>query len=340
MMTPEQETPLAVKVYSERDADLGALRGATIAVIGYGNQGHAHALNLRDSGLKVLVGQRPDGPGWRRAVGDDFAPLPIAQAVKQSDFTILALPDMAAPAAYREHIEPHLSAGQALGFIHGFNIHYKQIQPRDDIDVIMVAPKGAGYMVRRAFQYGRGLPAMVAVEQDASGKALQKALSWATGIGAGRAGIIEATFAAETETDLFGEQVSVVGGVTALMKTAFEVLIEAGYEPEHAYFECVHEVKFVVDLIHSHGLSGMREHISDTAEYGDLTRNPRIAEAVKPLMQQILAEIRSGRFAEEWIAEDRAGRPRASKLLESERASLLEETGRRVRALGSAPADA
>ncbi|MCH8853574.1 MAG: ketol-acid reductoisomerase, partial [Planctomycetes bacterium] len=259
-MTPGQEPPLAVKIYSEHDADLGALRGATIAVIGYGNQGHAHALNLRDSGLKVLVGQRPDGPGWRRAVGDDFAPLPIDQAVDQSDFAILALPDMAAPAVYREHIEPHLSAGQVLGFIHGFNIHYKQIQPRDDIDVIMVAPKGAGYMVRSAFQDGGGLPALVAVEQDASGKALRKALAWAAGIGAGRAGIIEATFAAETETDLFGEQVSVVGGVTALMKAAFEVLTEAGYEPEHAYFECVHEVKFVVDLIHSHGLSGMREH--------------------------------------------------------------------------------
>jgi len=340
MMTPEQETPLAVKVYSERDADLGALRGATIAVIGYGNQGQAHALNLRDSGLKVVVGQRPDGSGWQRAVGDDFAPLPIDQAVMRSDFTILALPDMAAPAAYREHIAPHLKAGQALGFIHGFNIHYKQIRPRHDIDVIMVAPKGAGYMVRREFQDGRGLPALVAVEQDATGKALLTALAWATGIGSGRAGIIEATFAAETETDLFGEQVSVVGGVTALMKAAFEVLIEAGYEPEHAYFECVHEVKFVVDLIHSYGLSGMREHISDTAQYGDLTRNPRIAAAVKPLMQQILAEIRSGQFAEEWIAEDRAGRPRASKLLESERASLLEETGRRVRALGSAPADA
>ena len=174
MMRPAQETPLAVKVYSERDADLSALREATIAVIGYGNQGHAHALNLRDSGLKILVGQRPDGPGWRRAVGDDFAPLPIDQAVMQSDFTILALPDMAAPAAYREHIEPHLRAGQAHGFIHGFNIHYKQIQPRDDIDVIMVAPKGAGYMVRRAFQDGRGLPAMVAVEQDASGKSADR----------------------------------------------------------------------------------------------------------------------------------------------------------------------
>ena len=204
----------------------------------------------------------------------------------------------------------------------------------------MVAPKGAGYMVRRAFQDGRGLPALVAVQQDASGKALRTALAWATGIGAGRAGIIEATFAAETETDLFGEQVSVVGGVTALMKAAFEVLIEAGYEPEHAYFECVHEVKFVVDLIHSYGLSGMREHISDTAQYGDLTRNPRIVDAVKPLMRQILAEIRSGQFAEEWIAEDRAGRPRAGKLLDSERASVLEETGRRLRALGSAPTDA
>ncbi len=327
---------MAVKIFQDDDADLAHLSGKTIAVLGYGNQGRAHALNLRDSGLKVIVGQRPGGAGWCKARDDGFKPRSVEKAVEQGDLAIIALPDMAAPAVYEDQIGPRLRAGQALGFIHGFNIHYKQITPPPEVDVIMAAPKGAGYMVRQTFCDGGGLPCLVAVQQDASGQALAIALAWAKGIGAGRAGMIESSFAAETETDLFGEQVSVIGGVTALMKASFEVLVDAGYEPEHAYFECVHEVKYGVDLIHAHGFSGMREHISDTAEYGDLTRNPRLTEAVKPLMRQILEEIRNGQFAEEWIAEHRGGRSRLKALLDAERCSLLERTGERLRRLTQA----
>ena len=324
---------MAVKIYSEHEADLTRLSGKVVSVIGYGNQGRAHALNLRDSGVEVIVGQRPEGPGWRKAEDDGFNPLPVKETVDGSDLIIVALPDMAAPAVYGEQIEPHLRAGQALGFIHGFNIHYGRIEPPADVDVIMVAPKGAGYMVRQRFREGGGLPALVAVEQDASGQALATALAWAKGIGAGRAGIIQTSFATETETDLFGEQVSVVGGVTALMKAAFEVLVEAGHEPENAYFECVQEVKYVVDLIHDHGFAGMRRRISDTAEYGGLTRSPRLGELAKPMMRLILEEIRSGQFAREWIAEHAASGPRLESMHRAEQDSLIEQTGARLRKL-------
>ena len=329
---------MAVTVYNDDDADLGLLAGKTIAVLGYGNQGHAHALNLRDSGLSVVVGQRPGGPGWQRAGQDGFEPCAVREAVQSSHLVILALPDMAAPAVYRDQISPHLRGGQVLGFVHGFNIHYQQIVAPADLDVIMVAPKGAGYMVRQRFCEGSGLPAVVAVHQDVSGQALATALAWAKGIGATRAGVLQTSFAVETETDLFGEQVSVVGGVTALMKAAFEVLVEAGYEPEHAYFECVHEVKYVVDLIHAHGFCGMYDHISDTAEYGGLTRAPRLAEAVAPVMRRILDEVRSGAFAQEWIAVNRRGRPVLAELLRTEHSSVVEQTGRRLHDLSRRPA--
>ena len=328
---------MALRIYHEEDADLTRLSGSTISVIGYGNQGQAHALNLRDSGIKVVVGQRPDGPGWRRAQADGFEPVPIRQAVDTGDLLIMALPDMQAPGVYAKDIRPALGPGKTLGFIHGFNIHYRQIVPPSDVDVIMVAPKGAGYMVRKAYLEGRGIPALVAVHQDAGGGALPIALAWAKGIGAARAGLIESTFAAETETDLFGEQVSVVGGVTALMKAAFEVLIEAGFEPEHAYFECIHEVKYVVDLIHEGGFAAMGERISDTARYGGLTRSPRLAESVKPVMKQILQQIQSGEFAREWIEEHHQGGRRTEELLRAEAESLAEQIGRRLRGLSKVP---
>ncbi len=328
---------MALRIYHEEDADLTRLSGSTISVIGYGNQGQAHALNLRDSGMKVIVGQRPDGPGWRRAQADGFEPVPIRQAVDTGDLLIIALPDMQAPGVYEKHIQPALKPGQTLGFVHGFNIHYRQIVPPSEVDVIMVAPKGAGYMVRKAYVEGRGIPALVAVHHDAGGAALPIALAWAKGIGAARAGLIESTFAAETETDLFGEQVSVVGGVTALMKASFEVLIEAGYEPEHAYFECIHEVKYVVDLIHEGGFAAMGERISDTARYGGLSRSQRLAESSKPVMRQILQEIQSGEFAKEWIEEHQQGGRRTAGLLRAEAESLAEQVGRRLRGLVKAP---
>ena len=331
---------MALNIYYDKDADLARIQSKKVAVIGYGSQGHAHAQNLDASGVDVTVGLRKDSSSWTKVEAAGLKVATVADATRAAELIMLTVPDELAAGIYRDEVAPNLDAGNYLAVAHGFNLHFQAIIPPADLNVIMIAPKGPGHLVREEFVAGAGVPCLVAVHQDPSGEALKKALAYGTAIGGGRAGILKTTFKEETETDLFGEQVSVVGGVTALMKTAFEVLIEAGYEPEHAYFECVHEVKFVVDLIHSHGLSGMREHISDTAQYGDLTRNPRIAEAVKPLMQQILAEIRSGQFAEEWIAEDRAGRPRASKLLESERASLLEETGRRLRALGSASADA
>lgn len=340
MILALREADLAVKIYSADQADLTRLSGKVVSILGYGNQGRAHALNLQDSGIKVIVGQRPEGPGWRKAEDDGFKPLPVKETVDGSDLIIVALPDMAAPAVYDEQIGPRLRPGQTLGFIHGFNIHYGRIKPPADVDVIMVAPKGAGYMVRQKFCEGGGLPALVAVEQDASGQALATALAWAKGIGAGRAGIIQTSFATETETDLFGEQVSVVGGVTALMKAAFEVLVEAGYEPESAYFECVQEVKYVVDLIHDHGFGGMRERISDTAEYGGLTRSPRLEEVAKPLMRRILGEIRSGQFAKEWIAEHAAGCPRQQSMHRVEQESLIEQTGARLRKLSEGSTNA
>jgi len=317
---------------SNREASIAALHGRTVAVLGYGSQGHAHALNLRDSGLNVLVAQRPGSPRYQAALADGFEPVSIEQAVQQGDLLICGLPDDAAPDVYARHVAPHLRAGQALGFLHGFVIHYGLIAPPPDVDVILVAPKAQGQGVRREYLAGRGVMSLIAVHQDATGHARQTAIAWATGIGSHRAGILETTFRQETETDLFGEQAVLCGGLSALIKAGFETLVEAGYPPELAYFECCHEVKLLADLIYEHGLSGMRERISSTARYGDLTRGPRvIGPQVREAMRAILEEIRSGRFAAEFLDDVRRGRPRSRQLGEAERAHLLEQIGRQLR---------
>lgn len=303
------------------------------AVIGYGNQGRAHALNLRDSGATVLVGQRP-GNSADRAVGDGFEPLPVAEAVRGSDLVILSLPDESAAEVYSDAIAPVLTESKTLGFVHGFNIRFGFIRPPPDIDVVMIAPKGPGSLLRSLYLEGRGLPALMAVHQDASGRARETALAWAAGIGSTRAGVIETTFACETETDLFGEQVVLCGGVSALTKAAFETLVDAGYPAEFAYLECVHELKQVVDLLYSRGLSGMRDAISNTAEYGDLTRGPRVVTGeARAEMRRILEEIRDGSFAREWIAEHRSGGAAFRRMHEADAGSLYEKAGRAVRDL-------
>ncbi len=324
---------MAPRVYREDDAKLDCLKGRNVAVIGYGNQGRAHALNLRDSGLTVIVGQRP-GTSFERAVADGFAPVPVLEATGQADLVVLTLPDETAAATYVKSVGPSLRPGKTLGFAHGFNVRFGLIDPPEGVDVIMVAPKGPGSLLRALYVEGKGLPSLVAVERNASGQALATALAWAAGIGSTRAGVVETTFAAETETDLFGEQTVLCGGVTALMKAAFETLVEAGYEPEFAYLECVHELKQIVDLIYEAGLSGMRARISNTAEYGDLTRGPRmVSEATRREMRRVLDEIRSGAFAREWLAECRAGRPRFDRLFAEDANSGFEKAGRTVRQL-------
>ncbi|HAA84472.1 MAG TPA: ketol-acid reductoisomerase [Thermodesulfobacterium commune] len=323
-----------MKVYKDEDVSLEVLKGKTIAVLGYGSQGHAHALNLRDSGLNVIVGVRKGGKSYERAKKDGFEPLSVKEACEKADIIMILLPDQDQPSVYKNEIEPVLTPGKMLLFAHGFNIHYNQIIPPADVDVAMVAPKGPGHLVRREFTKGAGVPCLVAVHQDASGEAFQKALAYAKGIGGTRAGVIETTFKEETETDLFGEQVVLCGGVTSLIKAGFETLVEAGYQPEVAYFECLHELKLIVDLIYEGGLSFMRYSISDTAEYGDLTRGPRIInEDVKLEMQRILEEIQTGEFAREWILENQAGRPVLNALRKKEKEHLIEEVGKQLRAM-------
>jgi len=323
-----------MKVYYEQDADLSILKDKVIAVLGYGSQGHAHALNLRDSGLNVIVGLKPSGPSWERAKKDGFDPMLPKEACEKADIIMILVPDQTQPALYKECIEPVLKPGKMLLFAHGFNIHYGQIVPPKEVDVAMVAPKGPGHLVRREFERGAGVPCLVAVHQDATGEALKKALAYAKGIGGTRAGVIETTFKEETETDLFGEQVVLCGGVSALIKAGFETLVEAGYQPEIAYFECLHELKLIIDLIYEGGLAFMRYSISDTAEYGDLTRGPRIInEAVRAEMKKILKEIQSGEFAREWILENQAGRPVLNALRRKEAEHPIEEVGKRLRAM-------
>ncbi len=323
-----------MKIYYDQDADLSLIENETICILGYGSQGHAHALNLRDSGLKVIVGLRPGGPSYEKAKADGFDPLPPEEACAQADIIMVLVPDQIQPKIYEKAIKPNLKAGKMLMFAHGFNIHFGQIVPPPDVDVTMVAPKGPGHLVRREYERGAGVPCLVAVQQDATGKALKRALAYAKGIGGTRAGVLETTFREETETDLFGEQCVLCGGVSALIKAGFETLVEAGYQPEIAYFECCHELKLIVDLIYEGGLAFMRYSISDTAEYGDLTRGPRVInEEVKKEMKRILEEIQSGRFAREWILENQANRPVMNALRRREAEHQLEEVGAKLRAM-------
>lgn len=325
---------MAATIYYEKDADPGLIIGRKVAIIGYGSQGHAHALNLRDSGVDVRVGLRDGSSSKAKAEAAGLRVLPIDEASKEADLIMNLAPDTEQQAIFRAAIEPHLRPGDAIAFAHGFNVRFGLIPPPEGVDVIMIAPKGPGHLVRRTYEGGGGVPALIAVEADATGKAKDLALSYANGIGATRAGVLETTFKEETETDLFGEQVVLCGGLTSLIQAGFETLVEAGYQPESAYFECLHEVKLIVDLIYEHGISGMRYSISTTAEYGDLTRGPRIvSDDVRAEMRKILGEIQDGSFANEWIAENQAGLPRYHELQEKGREHPVEAVGARLRAM-------
>jgi ketol-acid reductoisomerase len=323
-----------VRVYYEADTDRAKLSDRVFAIIGYGSQGHAHAQNLRDSGARVIVGLRPIGSSWKRAAADGLEVRPVAEAAKAGDVIMMLVPDQEQRAVYETAVAPALGSGKTLMFAHGFNIHFGEIVPPPAVDVSMIAPKSPGHLVRSEYQAGRGVPGLVAVHQDASGRALANALAYATGIGCSRAGVIATTFAEETETDLFGEQAVLCGGVTALIQAGFETLTEAGYSPEMAYFECLHELKLIVDLIYRGGLGFMRHSISNTAEYGDLTRGSRvISPAVREEMRRLLADIRDGTFAKEWIAEARAGAPRFNALRREAQNHPIEQVGARLRAM-------
>src|SRR6187200_2592302 len=298
-----------MKLYTEADVDAGALRGEKIAVLGYGSQGRAHALNLRDSGYDVVIGVRPGGVTTPKAERDGLTVKTPVEAVKGAGLVAILAPDTAQGQLYKD-IEPQLKKGATLLFAHGFNIHYRQIQPRADLDVVLIAPKGPGDLVRRQYEQGRGVPCLLAVAQDATGKAQARALAYAHGIGGTRGGVLTTTFGEETETDLFGEQAVLCGGATELVVGGFQTLVEAGYQPEVAYFECMHEMKLIVDLLHEGGLKKMHQYVSDTAKYGDLTRGPRIIDAhVRENMKQVLKEVQDGTFAKQWIDENKAGQP-------------------------------
>jgi len=328
--------PTGSTVYYDDDADLSVIQGRKVAVIGYGSQGHAHALSLRDSGVDVRVGLPEGSKSRAKAEEQGLRVLTPAQAAAEADLIMILAPDTAQRRIYAEDIAPSLTAGKALFFGHGFNIRFNLITPPSDVDVAMVAPKGPGHLVRRQFVDGKGVPVLVAVEQDATGQAWALALSYAKAIGGTRAGAIRTTFKEETETDLFGEQAVLCGGATALVQAGFEVLTEAGYAPEVAYFECLHELKLIVDLMYEGGIARMRYSISDTAEYGDYSRGPRIIDVrVKDEMRKILSEIQSGEFAREWIAEDDAGRPNFTKWRAEAAAHPIEETGRKLRGMMS-----
>jgi ketol-acid reductoisomerase len=320
------------KIYYEQDAPIDALKGKKVAVVGYGSQGHAHAQNLRDSGISVNIAELPGTDNFKLAQEHGFKPGDIKTAMDGAALIIIVLPDEMQGKVYKEYIEPNLVAGQTLGFCHGFNIHFKYIVPPKDVNVVMIAPKGPGHLVRSEYEKGGGVPCLVAVQQDATGDAKKIALAWGNGIGGARAGILETTYKEETETDLFGEQVVLCGGLTSLIKAGFETLVKAGYQPEIAYFECVHEVKLIVDLIYQGGLSYMRYSISNTAEYGDLTRGSRIVnEQTKAEMKKILDEITSGKFAKEWVDEYKGGLKNFNALYQKDHDSQVEVVGRSLR---------
>ncbi len=324
----------ALRIYYDTDVERNRLVGRTFAVIGYGSQGHAHALNLRESGAAVIVGLRPGGKSWDKAKAQGLDVRPVAQAVEAAQVVMMLVPDQDTRAVYEKGVLPALHAGKTLMFAHGFNIHYREITPPAAVDVSMVAPKSPGHLVRSEFEAGRGVPALVAVHQDPSGEALANALAYASGIGCTRAGVIATSFREETETDLFGEQAVLCGGVTALVKAGFETLTAAGYRPEMAYFECLHELKLIVDLMYRGGLQFMRYSISDTAEYGDYTRGPRvITEETRAAMQKILDEVRDGSFAREWLAESRGSRSEFERLRQVDREHEIERVGAQLRAM-------
>jgi ketol-acid reductoisomerase len=316
------------------DADLGLLSGKKVAILGYGSQGHAHALNLKDSGVDVIVGLRDGSSSKAKAEEAGLTVLPTGEAVAAADIVMVLLPDTEQKKVYEADIAPNLRPGNSLAFAHGFNIHFDQIKPAEGIDVWMIAPKGPGHLVRRTYEEGGGVPALVAVAQDATGDARAVALAYAKGIGATRAGVLDTTFEEETETDLFGEQVVLCGGLVELIRNGFETLVEAGYQPESAYFETLHEVKLIVDLIYEGGIANMRYSISDTAEYGDMTRGTRvITPQTKDEMRKILGEIQSGAFAKEWIAENEAGRPNFDRLRDESAKHPIEAVGTQLRAM-------
>ena len=321
-------------VYYENDADKSLIQEKTIGVIGYGSQGHAHAQNLKDSGLNVIVGLYEGSGSWAKAEEDGFSVAVASQAAKESDIVVMLLPDTSQGEVYKRDIEPNLGAGKSIAFAHGFSIHYQTVVPPSNVDVWMIAPKAPGHRMREVYRQGNGVPSLVAVHQDATGKAKQTALAYAWGVGSLRAGVLNTTFKEETETDLFGEQTVLCGGVTSLVKAAFETMVEAGYQPESAYFEVMHELKLIVDLLYQGGMEYMRYSVSDTAEYGDYTRGPRIIDAdVKVKMQKVLSEIQDGTFAREWIAENDEGRPRFKLLREENSGHPIEKVGKELRGM-------
>ncbi|MGP0129329.1 MAG: ketol-acid reductoisomerase [cyanobacterium endosymbiont of Rhopalodia musculus] len=324
------------RMYYDTDTNLNLLAGKTVAIIGYGSQGHAHTLNLKDSGIDVIVGLYPGSRSAQKAQDQGLKVLSVAEAAKAADWIMILLPDEVQKTVYINEIEPNLTEGKVLSFAHGFNIHFGQVVPPPNVDVVMVAPKGPGHLVRRTYEQGEGVPCLFAVYQDATGQARDHAMAYAKGIGGTRAGILETTFREETETDLFGEQVVLCGGLSALIKGGFETLVAAGYQPELAYFECLHEVKLIVDLIVEGGLANMRSSISNTAEYGDLTRGPRVVtDQTRAEMKKILSEIQSGQFAREFVLENQSGKPGFTAMRRQEAEHSIEEVGKNLRAMFS-----
>jgi ketol-acid reductoisomerase len=325
---------MAAKMYYESDADLSIIRGRKVAIIGYGSQGHAHALNLKESGVQVVVGLREGSKSAAKAEAAGLKVMGLAEAAKWANVIMMTMPDTEQKATYEEFIKPHMRKGKALAFAHGFNIRFKRIRPPKTVDVIMIAPKGPGHLVRRTYTEGGGVPALIAVHQDATGAAKDLALSYASAIGGARAGVIETTFSEETETDLFGEQAVLCGGVTSLVQAGFETLVEAGYQPEMAYFECLHELKLICDLMYESGIAGMRFSISETAKYGDITRGPRVVnKATKAEMKKILKEIQSGQFTKEWVREYKGGLKKYKALLLKGEKHPIEKTGKYLRSM-------